>query len=117
MDDWKAEEDRIKREVGELMRKARRAMGLTQEQFGEKTGDKRIANRLSLYENGGDHMNMVTFFRVAKALNLTPNDLTPKDMLPEGMSIMEDFLDLTLEQQATVRALIRMLKEGNKAAN
>ena len=29
MDDWKAEEDRIKREVGELMRKARRAMGLT----------------------------------------------------------------------------------------
>ena len=62
-------------------------------------------------------MNMVTFFRVAKALNLTPNDLTPKVMLPEGMSIMEDFLDLTLEQQATVRALIRMLKEGNKADN
>ena len=117
MDDWKAEEDRIKREVGELLRKARRALGLTQEQFGEKTGDSRIANRLSLYENGGDHMNMVTFFRVAKALNLTPNDLTPRDLLPEGMSIMDDFLDLTPEQQAAVRTLIRVLKSGNKGTN
>lgn len=117
MQNWKDEEDRIKHEVGELVRKARKGMGLTQEQFAEKAGDNRIANRLSLYENGGDHMNMVTFFRIAKALNLTPNDLTPRDMLPDGMSIMDDFLGLTPEQQATVRALIRMLKEGNKAAS
>lgn len=110
------EDRRIMREVGERMQKARKSMGLTQEQFGEKTGDKRIANRLSLYETGGDHMGMLVFFRITKALNLTPNDLAPRTLFPEGMSITDDFLSLTQEQQQMIRNLIRMLKEGNNSA-
>ena len=110
------EDERIMREVGERIRKARRSMGLTQEQFAEKTGDKRIANRLSLYETGGDHMSMLVYFRITRALSLTPNDLAPHELFPEGMSIIDDFLSLTPEQQRTVRKLIRMLKEGNNSA-
>ena len=114
-DNKNSQGESIKREVGERMRKARKSMGLTQEQFGERAGDARIANRLSLYDTGRDHMSMLTFFRISKALGLTPNELSPLELLPEGASVIDEFLDLTAQQQKMIRGLIRMLKEGNQS--
>ena len=105
------------RQVGERIRKARKSLGLTQAEIGRKTGDPGIARMLTLYENGGDHMRMLTFFKLSRTLGLTPNDLAPTELFPDDTSIIDEFLDLTAEQQDAVRLLIRTLKRANEGHN
>ena len=62
-------------EVGELIRKCRENAGMTQADlsakadFGEKT--------LSRLEMGKSNMRIDTFFALADALGVTPNDISP----------------------------------------
>ena len=107
------QDDRYKYEVGNRLRKARLALGLTQKQVAERMEDPRIARMLTLYENGGDHMRMLPFFRLTKAVGLTPNDVAPSDMFARGESIIDNFLDLTLEHQDLVRSLIKTLWDAD----
>ena len=104
-------------EVGARIRKARKSQRLTQAQVGELADDPPLARRLTKYENGEDHMSMVAFFDICKALRMAPSDLAPLDLFPERASVIEDFLDLTEEQQEAVRMIIKMLKAANGAGD
>ena len=104
-------------EVGARIRKARKSRKLTQTQVGEIANDTAIGRRLTKYENGEDHMSMVAFFDICKALRMSPADLAPLELFPEGASVIDDFLDLTEEQQEAVRTIIKSLKVANGADN
>lgn len=101
-------------EVGERIRKARLPLGWTQKQLGDRTNDPHIARMLTLFENGGDHMRMLQFFKITKAVGLTPNDVAPSDMFAPGESIIDDFLEMSIEHQDMIRRLIKSLKDADK---
>ena len=86
---------------------------MTQAQVADAAGNPNLARRLTKYENGEDHMSMVAFFDICKGLQMMPTDLAPLDLLPEGASVIEEFLQLTIEQQNAVRLIIRTLKNAN----
>ena len=101
-------------EVGERIRKARLSLGWTQKQLGDRTNDPHIARMLTLFENGGDHMRMLQFFKITKAVGLTPNDVAPSDMFTPSESIIDDFLEMSIEHQDMIRRLIKSLKDADK---
>ncbi len=100
-------------EVGERIRKARLSLGWTQKQLSDRTDNPHIARMLTHFENGGDHMRILDFFKIVKALGLTPNDVAPSDMFTPGESVIDNFLEMSLENQDTVRRLIKSLKNAN----
>lgn len=101
-------------EVGERIKNARIARRLTQTQVGELVGDPNLGRRMTMYEKGEDHMNMVAYFKICKALGVTPNDLAPRGMFPAEASFNREFLSLTEEQRKAVMIMIETLEKANE---
>ena len=88
--------------VGKLIRIQREHIGMTQLDLAEKAmvGEKTI----SRLEQGKSNMRIETFFTLAAALCVTPNDISP----PRYTSIHKDDRFLDLESQ------YNLLDEGSK---
>lgn len=62
-------------EVGDLIRKIRESASMTQADLSEKAGFGE--KTLSRLEMGKSNMRIDTFFTLAEALGVTPNDISP----------------------------------------
>lgn len=69
-------------EMGRRIRRARRALGWTQEDLGDATGIDQT--RISVFERGRKSMHLRTFLKLANALNVDPGDLVRGLRLPRG---------------------------------
>ena len=110
-------------EIGEKIRDARLAKGLTQEELGKLVGLQKSA--IAKYENGRVvNIKRSTLQKLAKALDLRGSDLiieaNPKEaaelsakVLLDGelMAAIEKYYTLTAEKQKMGRDLIRSLSE------
>lgn len=56
----------VKQQVGQMLREARKAQGLTQEEFGSKLGISKAA--YSRYEKGQQNLTLETLSRIGQAL-------------------------------------------------
>ena len=101
-------------EVGERMKNARISLRLTQTQVGELAGDPNLGRRMTMYEKGEDHMNMVSYFKICKALGVSPSDLAPSGMFPAKASFTREFLGLPEEQRKAVMIMIETLEKANE---
>lgn len=112
-------------EIGERIREARKAKGLTQAQLGDIVGLQKSA--IAKYENGRVvNIKRSTLRKLAKALDLRGSDLiiesNPQEaaelgarvlMDDELMDSLETYYTLSSEDQATIRKLIASLgKQG-----
>ena len=110
-------------EVGQMIKKARIAKGLTQEELGNLVGLQKSA--IAKYENGRVvNIKRSTLQKLAQALDLRGSDLIieadPKEaaelsarvlMDCELMDVIEKYYTLTAEKQKMVRDLIRSMAE------
>jgi repressor LexA len=110
-------------EVGQKIKQARLAKGLTQEELGNLVGLQKSA--IAKYENGRVvNIKRSTLQKLAKALDLRGSDLiiesNPKETAElsakvllddELMSVIEKYYTLTAEKQKMVRDLIRGMAE------
>jgi transcriptional regulator with XRE-family HTH domain len=110
-------------EVGQMIKQARIAKGLTQEELGNLVGLQKSA--IAKYENGRVvNIKRSTLQKLAKALDLRGSDLiiesNPKETAElsakvllddELMSVIEKYYTLTAEKQKMVRDLIRGMAE------
>lgn len=110
-------------EIGEKIRNARIAKGLTQEELGNLVGLQKSA--IAKYENGRVvNIKRSTLQKLATALNLRGSDLiiesNPKEaaelsakVLLDGelMSAIEQYYTLSTEKQKMIRDLIRSMAE------
>ena len=110
-------------EIGQKIREARLAKGLTQEELGNLVGLQKSA--IAKYENGRVvNIKRSTLQKLAKALDLRGSDLiiesNPKEaaelhakvLLDEDlMDAIEFYYTLTAEKQKMVRDLIRGMAE------
>lgn len=101
-------------EVGERMKNARTSLRLTQTQVGELADDPNLGRRMTMYEKGEDHMNMVSYFKICKALGVSPSDLAPSGMFPANASFTREFLGLPEEQRKAVMIMIETLEQANE---
>ena len=110
-------------EIGQKIRQARLAKGLTQEELGNMVGLQKSA--IAKYENGRVvNIKRSTLQKLAQALGLRGSDLVieadPKEaaelsakVLLDGdlMDAIEKYYTLTEEKQKMVRDLIRSMAE------
>lgn len=110
-------------EIGQIIKDARKAKGLTQEELGKRVGVQKSA--IAKYENGKVvNIKRSTLQKLADALDLRGSDLiieaNPKEaaelhakvLLDSSlMESLELYYTLTDEKQRMVRDLIRSLAE------
>ena len=110
-------------EIGQIIKEARKAKGLTQEELGKRVGVQKSA--IAKYENGKVvNIKRSTLQKLADALDLRGSDLiietNPKEaaelhakvLLDSNlMESLELYYTLTEEKQRMVRDLIRSLAE------
>ena len=110
-------------EVGQLIKEARLAKGMTQEELGELVGVQKSA--IAKYENGRVvNIKRSTLQKLATALNLKGSDLiihsNPKEAAELSARVLIDsdlremvelYSALTPEDKRTVQDLIRRLAE------
>lgn len=110
-------------EIGQKIKSARIAQGLTQEELGKILGVQKSA--IAKYENGRVvNIKRSTLQKIAKVLNIRPSELIigdePKEAASfhakvvtdtELMSALKDYYLLSDKNKKMVRDLIRSLKE------
>ena len=110
-------------EVGQKIKEARLAKGLTQEELGNMIGLQKSA--IAKYENGRVvNIKRSTLQKLAQALGLRGSDLiiesNPKEAAElsakvlldvELMDVLEKYYTLTEEKQKMIRDLIRSMAE------
>lgn len=110
-------------ELGQIIRDARIARGLTQEELGKLVGLQKSA--IAKYENGRVvNIKRSTLQKLAKALDLRGSDLViesdPEEAAElsarvllddELMSVIEKYYTLSAEKQKMIRDLIRGMAE------
>ncbi len=110
-------------EIGQKIKQARIAKGLTQEELGNLVGLQKSA--IAKYENGRVvNIKRSTLQKLAKALGLRGSDLVieadPKEAVElhakvllddELMDVIEKYYTLTAEKQKMIRDLIRGMAE------
>ena len=110
-------------EVGQKIKEARIAKGLTQEELGNMIGLQKSA--IAKYENGRVvNIKRSTLQKLAQALDLRGSDLiiesNPKEAAElsakvlldvELMDVIEKYYTLTAEKQKMIRDLIRSMAE------
>ncbi len=74
------------RAFGAVLRRLRKARGLSQEQLGEDSGSSR--NFVSLIELGQNQPTVTTIFKLAKTLNVKPSEI-----MAEVEAVVADFGD------------------------
>lgn len=94
-----------KHEVGQNVAKARDRMDMTQADLARKIGAD--ATKISKIERGNRNIHMSTFFALAAALRVTPNELGPHRLL--AGTPLEFYGDLTFAEQDMVKSLISSL--------
>lgn len=107
-------------EVGDRIRQKRKEVNMTQKELAEKIG---MADKhLSRLEMGLTNMKLDTFFTVATALGVSPNDIAPKHLLQKcpqsSFAALEEKYNLLNERQqqvvfATVTALLTSIAQQN----
>lgn len=102
--------------VGKQIKKYRKSLQLTQEQLAEAVGGSFSAKALSRYEKGETQMGIGTYFDLAKALDVSPNDLAPQELL--GHSEMTEYpagyLDLDTDNKQIVDMMVSMLLQKQR---
>lgn len=110
-------------ELGQIIKEARIAKGLTQEELGKLVGLQKSA--IAKYENGRVvNIKRSTLQKLAKALGLRGSDLVIESNPEEAaelsakvllddelMSVIEKYYTLTAEKQKMIRDLIRGMAE------
>ena len=110
-------------DIGQKIKEARLAKGLTQEELGNLVGLQKSA--IAKYENGRVvNIKRSTLQKLAKALDLRGSDLiiesNPQEaaelsakVLLDGelMDVIEKYYTLTAEKQKMIRDLIRSMSE------
>lgn len=91
-------------EVGNLIRKQRELRQLTQFELAALAGiGEKTISRLEL----GKNMKILTFFTLAKALGVTPNDISPAHITnAEGTLLAQKFAALTEMQKKMVYQIL-----------
>ena len=100
---------------GVVIRERRESMGLTQKELAAVVGNC-SARTISQYEKGKCPTEVETYFNLAETLRLTPNDLSPRNLLDNAASGMSDYARLNSNNQRIVDQLINgVLKIQNEA--
>lgn len=112
-------------EIGQKIKNARIAKGLTQQELGAIVGVQKSA--IAKYENGKVvNIKRSTLQKIASALNIRPTELvfteSPKDAADlhvriitdyELMEALKDYICLDDEEQKMIRNLIARLRKKN----
>ena len=110
-------------EIGQKIKEARLAKGLTQQELGDLVGVQKSA--IAKYENGRViNIKRSTMQKIASALNIRPSELlfekSPEETADlhvriitdfELMAALEDYYELSPKNQQIVRDLISNLKK------
>ena len=110
-------------EIGQKIKEARLAKGLTQQELGDLVGVQKSA--IAKYEKGRVvNIKRSTMQKIASALNIRPSDLffekSPEETADlhvriitdfELMAALEDYYELSPKNQQIVRDLISSLKK------
>lgn len=81
--------------VGRTIQKIRESKGMTRKHLADAVGGDCSESDIAKYENGSASMTMTTFFSVAEALNVTPNDLVPDYWKNVTHALPSDYFSLT----------------------
>lgn len=104
------------REVGQRIRNAREACGLSQEKLGAMLDVD--GNTIYRYENArGGAMTLDTFFRIADALDSAPNQLSPSRFDTHDHNtqrLIEAFSQLTNDQQKYFLFSVEAMAQSNR---
>ena len=96
-------------ETGNRIADTRDARSITQEDLGSRVGIN--GNAVSRIETGKNNLRVVTFYKIATALQVTPNDLCPEYLLngtplerysllnPKSRNSLRQFIDVLLSGQ------------------
>ena len=96
--------------IGEQIKKARKAKGLTQKQLAEKLNI--ATNSLSRYEIGERTPDNETIVRIAKVLEVTPTFLLI-DVVKESFEILENFNPIRVEPETVLQKIDELNNQYN----
>lgn len=95
-------------ETGNRIADTRNARSITQEDLGSRVGIN--GNAVSRIETGKTNLRVVTFYKIAKALHVTPNDLCPAHLV-KGTPL-ERYSQLNPKSRNSLRQFIDVLLSG-----
>ncbi|WP_445147666.1 helix-turn-helix domain-containing protein [Baekduia sp. Peel2402] len=97
-------------EMGRRIRRARKALGWTQEELGDASGIDQT--RISVFERGRKSMHLRTFLKLANALDVDPSELVRGLRLPRGGDPRE--VAMVREQQRYEAEVEATMTEANE---
>lgn len=93
--DFTEEEKAELREIGDKLRKAREAAGLTQMELANRVGADRAT--ISHYEGGtGGYMGGAMMYRICEELRIELNDLSPSRLIKKHENVDDRSIDAIL---------------------
>jgi transcriptional regulator with XRE-family HTH domain len=109
--------DQDKYEIGENIRLAREAQGMSQDDLADLVGTSRKA--VSRYEIGTTEMGIVTFFQYAEALNSRPEAFFPERLFIQQDQTQTDELEaiigtLSKEDRDILLTMAKRMQSGKK---
>ena len=72
--------------TGEKIRYWRKRGGYTQDALAERIGGNCTGKQVSYWENGTHEIGLQSFFMIAEALGVTPNDLAPGRLMETALT-------------------------------
>ena len=102
--------------LGVRLKQVRESRGMSQRELAEAVGNHCTDKNISQYENGTRSMDADTFFSLAAALRVTPNELAPETLTQNAASGMSDYAKLDDENQAMIDQFIGVIL-GRQRAN
>lgn len=116
-DERRAEEERremnasevgkeFRRPVGESIQRVRESRGLTREQLADAVGTGVTAEDIASYESGDGIMPVPEFIKVARVLEVEPDDLIPRSCLDLPKATPAGYDSLPLQDRQTVENVI-----------
>ena len=88
--------------VGAKIKRVRESRSMTRDQVISRMENPCSMEELRQYEDGNKNMDLEVFFDLTRALCVTPNDITPKDVMERSESGLGDYSRLNSRNKRIV---------------
>lgn len=92
--------------MGREIRRVRESKGMTREELVERLGEEYTVEAVRQYEDGSIPMGVDVLFAMTRALSITPNDITPNEVMDTAASGLGDYARLNGRNRRMVDQMI-----------
>ena len=104
-----------RRTLGQGLKRVRESQGMTRQELANKANEECTEEVIRQYEDGAIPMDVGTLFSLTKALGITPNDITPSNVMTSAASGLGDYARLSRKNKRMADKVISLFLQHQMA--